>query len=421
MADNIKILERNSNPSAMDLSAYQVIIYDRVVFQLNPQDTTSAPDNIRVIVDNEGNRFRSKESPRVINVKGSTSATNPNPPSNPAPGDKWVIFGGSGGLFAGFIEHIAIWTRWEWDYELPVVGQIIFNEATNSFWHFTAIGIWQEGFGSESLLAQSIPPNSLRQQVISVSNRLPAPPSRIVSNSGILVSSNPTAGTGYASVANNVVWYDNNSNPQYIPPYQGMLIYLQGTGYLVWENGWRNLREDARYYNDYYITSHTNSYSNAGFGDRTGWRLNPAIPNTLNANDLFIWRIFQSGTIQPQFTATVRRTTGSKAQNSEKLSFDLGIRIGDTNSLLRPLVSSQEVTARKMGDGSDAYYEYSGDIVFPTFDDGKQRDGFFPIPSASSDVQLVIRPTLAAYAPHGSNAVTASNWGALLQLESQVF
>ena len=420
------VLQSGEDPLSINLGTAPAVIYLGRIFQRDDNDTTSVHDGTSILVDNQGTRFKVFG----INALPKSVIGNSSPPANPNIGDAYLIFGGDDtGAFAGRLEHIAVWTQWEWRFIFPQEGTRVLNEANNSNYYFIG-GIWQQGDPSPIADTTIKPANLVLRSPTPIQGVLNDPPALIPNEIAYLIGANPTG--IWASRANNVVYGDGLAW-SYIAPRNGEFVYNTANNRLmVWRNGsWEHFIEDTVRQRSYLAVGR-NDFVAQNFGSKSGWRYHRTVP-VGSLDELFTYRLFGLTRTNPQVELSVRRTTSSSGEgNSQQIRFLLGAwnNTNEANPNLRLLAVSPFYTATRGSLSGGVYpYTFRGDVEFkhtnPNIED-IQVDGFIPLNGATvgNPVTLGIVVEQDNYAPFATggfnNGVIDTNFGNLIIIEKQV-
>jgi hypothetical protein len=130
------------------------IRWHQIVFDLDPDDTTSDPDDLTVIRTSDNYVYKSG-SPD-LRILSALSDTVEGPPEDAAIDDIYLVPAGATGDWAGHQDDIAKLTRNGWRYEVPKVGKWLLIEDVDGFKRYSSTG-WEYGPGVRSFDDASIP------------------------------------------------------------------------------------------------------------------------------------------------------------------------------------------------------------------------------------------------------------------------
>lgn len=204
---------------AVEVGPCRTLFFLGVPFERDDADTTSPHDGVTCLVSQEGTRFKASTYRPPISVLGEASA----PPPSPAVGSAYLISTAPTGAFAPYANRIATFTNWGWRYTVPVLGSLVYVEATSSFKHYSTDGTWKFGLGTFTSAAGSIEPASLLFPLgVTVALVTNAPPTSPTEGQAVLVGTVPTgAFSGYA----NAVAVYRASTWVFITPYEGSTVW----------------------------------------------------------------------------------------------------------------------------------------------------------------------------------------------------
>jgi len=125
------------------------IIQSGTVFRFDSTDTTTANDGVTCLVTADGKRYKTLNVAfpyAVLSVAVSAE------PVSPTIGDAYLLPTGSTGThWAGNDGKIGIFTARGWVFVVAGIGQQLYNEANDSYYHKNASGTWILGFGTQTL------------------------------------------------------------------------------------------------------------------------------------------------------------------------------------------------------------------------------------------------------------------------------
>jgi hypothetical protein len=140
------------DPDAGTIPLY--IIQNALLFQLDPVDTTTAPDGVTCLVTADSKRYKTT----TLNYPWSvlTRATIAEP-ALPAVGDRYLIpTAATGADWAGKDGTIGIFTAAGWFFAVVPIGRLLYVQDETAFYHRNASGVWTAGVGSIALGPASV-------------------------------------------------------------------------------------------------------------------------------------------------------------------------------------------------------------------------------------------------------------------------
>lgn len=132
------------------------VVYRGVVFMLDPDDTTSAPDLILVIRTYDGYCYKAGDlESRIRSVRSRTVDT---PPTSGAErGDAYILPAAPQDEWSSYPDHMAILSGRGWVYRYPSIGEWIYVEDETRFVRFDLVDGWTAGPGGRTFDTESIP------------------------------------------------------------------------------------------------------------------------------------------------------------------------------------------------------------------------------------------------------------------------
>ena len=172
------------------------ILYKGRLFHYDATDTTSASDGVSVLVSHEGRRYKLSDSSGVP-VSAVLNATTSAPPVSPSIGDAYLVAAGATGAWSGEDNNVAYFSRRGWEFLICPIGKLLYVEDTDSYMHLTSGGSWELGFGTQALVAGSVPITAVQGAhasfVVGVENQTTnAPPASPVVPTAYIIGPSPT-------------------------------------------------------------------------------------------------------------------------------------------------------------------------------------------------------------------------------------
>lgn len=137
-------IKKNEDITTIDLPYAVYVVQDKVVFHLDPDDTTTIHDGTTVLVSNDAKRFKSDGIFKVFSVIDQTNT----PPVSPASGDAYLVTSAATGDWTSHEDEIAQYTLNGWKFIVPKTGQIIYVVDETAYYHLNNGGTWVSGLGS---------------------------------------------------------------------------------------------------------------------------------------------------------------------------------------------------------------------------------------------------------------------------------
>ena len=323
--DILKFLEKLDNPRSFDLTRYKVIFYRGNYFEEDLVDRTTPADNITVIQDSSGKRFKANRRSFPLGVLDFQDANNDSipPEAQRNTGDAYLILPGALRELSLYENRIVIWTIWdEWYDIIPVLGERVYVASTDTDWRWNGFR-WEEipnistGIPQEGL---DFPGWTGIQLEITDSNF-----SNFTNGSYYLVGVDANTGndlTGiYATNKNKILHRTSAGTNVFISPKEGMATFnpLTNTMKVFRQGNWETRFEEHTYIYRYlyYGANNTNIASNwtkKTYNGAPGLMVGTLpnirdLPAINNGPDVYHYEIFAaSGThIDLTFTATARQ------------------------------------------------------------------------------------------------------------------
>lgn len=198
------------------------LIQNGALFAYDSTDTTTAHDGVTCLVTADSKRYKTTDQILTYSVLNSTTAAQPTSPANVLRrGDMYRVPSGATGTdWAGQDGKVAIYTARGWVFQIAVIGQMLYDEATDSYWHKKADGTWVMGFGAQTLGDGAVYPSNMSGDAgkirFYVENQTTnAPPGSPVANSEYIIGSSPTG--AWAGKAAQIARYENGAWVYYVP------------------------------------------------------------------------------------------------------------------------------------------------------------------------------------------------------------
>ena len=402
----------------LDAGTAPAIIYEGKVYARDPNDTTSVADNVNVIEDRNGTRFKAF----LDRVPRSVITNLVAPPTNNNLGDAYLVFGSGApsGAFANQRENIAIWTPWEWRFIAPPIGTRIFNQGDQQNYYFDG-SIWRNDI--ISLQDNVVDPNALSFRNTIIQRVTNNPPGQIPNDELFIIGQNPTG----AWVANpNDIAFGRGSEWKFITPRQGEVVYnLRDATIMIWRNGaWEVFQEDTVIENRLLFLGSRN-FARQVYGTRAGWSLYLSKP-VQSVRDIAIWELTGVVRSNPRFTCTVERFSSSAGEATQEIDFVLGMwseNATGINPNVRTLARSGMVTANRERQGSNYRWSFSGEVEFkrsPADLEQIKLSDFHLVNTVpiGERIRIGIIADQAGYNATGN--ISNVNFGMLFKLEKQV-
>lgn len=211
------------------------IAWGGIIFWLDPDDTTTAHDGVTCLVTVDGYRYKYDGVDYLIRSVLDKDLTAP--PGSEAYGDAYIVGAGATGAWAGHSEKIAIYTSRDWKFILPRIGQIVYVEDEDAYYHYDVAGNWVGGFGDSALSANSVTPASMlggRTHWVIVNRTTNTPPGSPTTGVAYIIGSSPTG--VWAGHAAKIAVYDGASWT-IIAPAEGYEAFDQGVNAFYFYNG----------------------------------------------------------------------------------------------------------------------------------------------------------------------------------------
>lgn len=134
------------------------ILWHNALFWFDPDDTTTAHDGMSTLVC-DGKRY--KIVGHVTNLLSVLDSSLAAPPGSEALGDTYLVAAAATGDWTGHSDDIAHYTARGWEFQAPVVGQVLYVEDDDAYVHYSAAGTWVAGFGDSVLSTNSVLPANI--------------------------------------------------------------------------------------------------------------------------------------------------------------------------------------------------------------------------------------------------------------------
>lgn len=216
------VFEDSEDPEAFDAvdgetGAIPVaLVFQGGLFTLDVADTTTAHDGVVCLVTNDGKRYKRETVDfDVKSVLDKDVVDPPAPTDDPAValGDRYIVPAGASGDWGTHPEDIAIYTARGWVYIEAKIGQLLYVEDEESYYHFSAGGSWEPGIGQSALANNSIFYNHVlgdRTHWVVVNQTTNTPPVTPSSGDAYIVGGSPTGAwaghTGKIAIYSGSAW-----------------------------------------------------------------------------------------------------------------------------------------------------------------------------------------------------------------------
>jgi hypothetical protein len=203
------------------------LVFEQGLFTLDEDDTTTAHDGVTCLVTNDGKRY--KRETVDFDIKSVLDKDETDPPEDASLGARYLVPAGASGDWGTHPEDIAIFTARGWVYIEPKIGQLLYIEDEDKFYHYGVSGDWTEGIGQSALADSSVRSNHLlggRTHWVIINQTTNAPPGSPTIGQAYIVGGAPTGDwsghTGKIAIWNGVSW-------SIYSPAEGWLAYDQAT------------------------------------------------------------------------------------------------------------------------------------------------------------------------------------------------
>ena len=240
-------VEYLTDTSSIDLTQYKIVFYRGNVFEEAPADHTTPADNITVIEDSQGKRFIANRRAfplGALSLKDSSDSTLP-PEASRTEGDVYLVLPGTTGELSGFVNQIAVWTKWRtWFPITPVLGERIYVSSTDTDWRWNG-SRWVE----IPNIATGLPATTLDFPFYcGVAAELKDPATVVnIPNTYYLIANDATG--VYVQHRNKIMHYTAAGAIQYIEPAEGMATfnYQTNTLKIFRQSNWQIRYEESTY------------------------------------------------------------------------------------------------------------------------------------------------------------------------------
>lgn len=182
-----------------------------IIFWLDPDDTTTAHDGVTTVVTADGYRYKYDGVDYLIRSVLDKDLTAP--PGSEDFGDAYIVGAAATGDWVGQSEKLAIYTSRGWKFILPKIGQIVYVEDEDAYYHYDVAGDWVAGFGDSQLSDNTVLPANIlggRTHWTIENQTTDAPPGSPTDGVAYIIGSSPSgdwAGhAGKIAVAKNSAW-----------------------------------------------------------------------------------------------------------------------------------------------------------------------------------------------------------------------
>lgn len=173
------------------------LVYNGILFALDPDDSTSVHDGTTVLVTADGKRYKSEAVDFDIRaVKDRDLTVPPDEESDPpvALSDSYIVAAGASGDWAAHADEIAVYTARGWVFIAPKNGQLVrvIDEGNYVHWNGSA---WAIGVGQSAVGANSIVPSNIvggRTHWIVVNATTNDPPGSPTTGVAYIIGGSPT-------------------------------------------------------------------------------------------------------------------------------------------------------------------------------------------------------------------------------------
>jgi hypothetical protein len=201
------------------------LIQSGTLFRYDSTDSTTAHDGVTCLVTSDGKRYKVSTVAFPYSVINSTTGAQP---VSPSVGDMYrVPVAATGTNWSGQDNKIAIYTASGWIFKIAAVGQMLYDQATDTFWHLTTGGTWTAGFGAQALSAGAILPSNMsggggKVRWYVENQTTTAPPGSPTANVEYVVG--PSATGAWSGKDTQIARYENGAWTYYVPA-AGWSIY----------------------------------------------------------------------------------------------------------------------------------------------------------------------------------------------------
>lgn len=154
----IYVLADSENPATLtanvDGRLPLAIAWRQTLFWLDPDDTTSAPDDVSLI--RTADLYVYKVERADFRTRSVIDNATTSPPATPANGDRYLVPSGAVGAWSSHQDDIAIYTENGWRFEVPQIGWWILVESKDAYVRYGSTG-WRYGPGARAIDDASVP------------------------------------------------------------------------------------------------------------------------------------------------------------------------------------------------------------------------------------------------------------------------
>lgn len=190
-----------------------------ILFQYDSTDTTTAHDGTTCAVTADAKRYKAVAAiPTPYAVLSTTTTAQP---ASPTLGDTYYIpTAATGADWAGKDGQIGVYLARGWVFQAVRIGQFVYDESTDTYYHKTSGGTLTAGFGSQALTTGSVLPSAMsgggaKVRWIIENQTTNAPPVSPTANVEYIVGSSPTG--AWAGKAAQIARYESGAWVYYVP------------------------------------------------------------------------------------------------------------------------------------------------------------------------------------------------------------
>ena len=190
-----------------------------ILFQYDSTDTTTTHDGTTCAVTADAKRYKAVAAIPTPYAVLSTRTTAQ--PASPVSGDTYYIpTAATGADWAGKDGQIGVYLARGWVFQAVRIGQFVYDESTDTYYHKTSGGTLTAGFGNQALGAGQVLPSNMsggggKVRWFVENQTTNAPPGSPTANIEYIIGSSPTG--AWAGKAAQIARYENSAWFYYVP------------------------------------------------------------------------------------------------------------------------------------------------------------------------------------------------------------
>ena len=255
------------------------------VFHFDAADSTTAHDGTTCLVSSEGKRYKLSTGTDVL-AWAVLDGTRTAPPASPTIGDAHRVAAAATGAWSGQDDEIAVYTARGWEFVVYGIGRLLYDEATDIYWHRETGGAWSSGFGTQAVGDDSVKPSALVNAgvgyILKIENATTnTPPGSPSDGDAYVIGSSPT-GVWSGRTLDVALWIKVSWD--IYDPVAGDQVYDKSTSNILQFTGtqWQSAGGACVSFTS--VSSTGNSGLTNSSGSTYNWLSNPTTPPSASSN-----------------------------------------------------------------------------------------------------------------------------------------